>query len=114
MHTHLYVPAVVAVLAIATEAAADAGDPNGFDRVAAVKALSAVDLKKCVVTNAPHGEGHVMITFAPKGNATKVVVDRAPFAGTPAARCIGEQYKLVKVPSFTGEPIQVGKLFRVP
>jgi hypothetical protein len=111
MHTHLYVPAVVAALAIATDATADTGE---FDRDAAVKVLSAVDLKKCAATNAPRGDGHVMITFSPRGNATKVVVDRAPFAGTPAARCIGEQFKLVKVPSFAGQPVQVGKMFRVP
>lgn len=85
-----------------------------FDKVAAGAALEQVDLGKCRVPTAPRGEGHVKLTFDPSGSVKEAVVDAGPFLATPAvAKCIGEQYKKVKVPAFQGEPVTVGKTFRL-
>jgi hypothetical protein len=83
-----------------------------FDKAAASTVLAAVDLAKCKSTNAPRGEGHVMVTFAAVGNATEAVVDKGPWVKTPVAKCIANEFKKAKVPAFTGDAIQVGKSFR--
>jgi hypothetical protein len=84
-----------------------------FDKAAAVTAITEVDLSKCKTTNVAKGEGHVMITFAPSGNAQNAVVDKGPWVGTPAAKCMAKVFKKVKVPAFKGEPITVGKVFHL-
>ena len=83
-----------------------------FDRQAATTALSSVDLTKCRATNAPKGEGHIVVTFVPEGNAKDVVIDRGAMAKSPVAKCIVGKFKLAKVPAFKGEPVVVGKTFR--
>jgi hypothetical protein len=85
---------------------------EAFDKESATTVLAQVDLTKCRVPNAPRGEGHVMVTFASEGKATRAVVDRGPMVGTPAAKCIGAQFAKTRIPSFKGDPVQVGKLFR--
>jgi hypothetical protein len=83
-----------------------------FDRQAAVAALSSIDLAKCKSTNAPHGEGHIAMKFAPAGTALTASVDRGPLVGTPVAKCIAKEFKKAKVPAFSGDAVQVGKSFR--
>ena len=84
-----------------------------FDKAAAVSALSSVDLNKCKSTNAPRGEGHIMVTYTPAGSASEALVDKGPMAGTPVAKCIAKEFKKTKVPAFKGDAVvQVGKLFR--
>lgn len=83
-----------------------------FDREAAASAIGSVDLTKCRATNAEKGEGHVMITFAPAGTASKAVVDRGPWVGTPIAKCLASQFKKTTIPAFGGEPVTVGKSFK--
>lgn len=98
-----------------------AGPPKGdkvdtgptFDKQAASAALSSVDLTKCRATNAPKGEGHVFVTFAPEGNAKDVKMDRGPMMSSPAvAKCIVGKFKAAKIPAFKGDPVVVGKIFR--
>src|SRR5258707_872883 len=74
-----------ALFAIATISPAWAAPDDGtsFDRQAAASVLSSVDLTKCRATNAPRGEGHVMVTFNATGSATNAVVDKGPMVGTP-------------------------------
>jgi hypothetical protein len=112
----------LAVVAITSGSAAAPKKPKGpkpatteetpFDKQAAASALSSVDLLKCKSTNAPRGEGHVMVKFTPLGSAAEALVDKGPLVGTPVAKCIAKEFKKAKVPAFTGEPIQVGKSFR--
>jgi hypothetical protein len=83
-----------------------------FDKQAAVSALSSVDLVKCKTTNAPRGDGHIMVKFQPAGVATEAVVDKGPWVGTPVAKCIAKEFKKAKVPAFAGDIVQVGKSFR--
>src|SRR4051812_47460283 len=58
-------------------------DAASFDRQAASAALSSVDLVKCKSTNAPRGEGHIVVKFMPAGSAAEAVVDKGPMMGTP-------------------------------
>lgn len=83
-----------------------------FDKAGASKALGSVDLVKCKSTNAPRGEGHITVKFAPAGNAAEAVVDKGPWLGTPVGKCIAKEFKKAKVPAFTGDVVQVGKSFR--
>ncbi len=83
-----------------------------FDRQAASAALSSVDLVKCKSTNAPRGEGHIVVKFMPAGSAAEAVVDKGPMMGTPVAKCIAKEFKKAKVPAFKGDVVQVGKSFR--
>ena len=97
----------------ATEAAPTGDDASSpFDKQAASSALSSIDLLKCKSTNAPRGEGHVLVKFAPAGTATEATVDKGPLVGTPVAKCIAKEFKKVKIPAFAGEVVQVGKSFR--
>jgi hypothetical protein len=104
-------PAKAAAPAKTAGAASPAGAP-AFDRQAAASALSSVDLTKCKAPNAKRGEGHVTLTFASTGEASRAVVDRGAMVGTPVAKCIAGTYQKAKVPAFSGEAVQVGKSFR--
>jgi hypothetical protein len=91
---------------------ADTGDGGPtFDKNAAASVLSSVDLSKCRATNAPKGDGHVLVTFAATGSAKDAVVDKGPMVGTPAAKCIAKKYRETKIPAFKGESVLVGKTF---
>jgi hypothetical protein len=83
-----------------------------FDKQAASTALGSVDLLKCKSTNAPRGEGHIMVKFTPAGTAADAIVDKGPLVGTPVAKCIAKEFKKAKVPAFKGDVVQVGKSFR--
>lgn len=87
-------------------------EPVPFDKSAASSSLSSVNLEKCKSTNAPRGEGHVVVKFTPVGSATEAVVDKGPLVGTPVAKCIAKEFKKAKVPAFSGEIVNVGKSFR--
>jgi hypothetical protein len=82
-----------------------------FDKTTAASVLSSIDLSKCKSTNAPRGEGHIMVKFTPQGSASEALVDRGPLVGTPVGKCIAKEFKKAKVPAFTGDIVQVGKSF---
>jgi hypothetical protein len=84
-----------------------------FDKEAAFAALSAIDVSACRKDEGPTGEGHVVVTFAPSGNAKAVWADAAPYTGTPVGRCVEKAFKKTKVPAFAGDPVSVGKKFHI-
>lgn len=84
-----------------------------FDKEAAGTALRAVDLVKCKIAGGPRGEGHVVVTFGADGAASDALVDGGPYVKSPVERCIAGQFKTAKVPAFKGEPVKVGKKFRI-
>lgn len=91
-----------------------ADDGPAFDRQAATAALTAIELQKCKKAQPKKGgEGHVMVTFTPGGSVSNAVVDRGPWVGTPAAKCIAKEFKKAKIPSFKGDAVLVGKLIKV-
>lgn len=109
--------ALVASSALAAPKKTPGPEPAGpvFDKSAAVSALVAIKdgpLQKCRVTNTAKGEGHVMITFAPSGEAQSVALDKGPWIGTPVAKCIQREFKKAKVPAFSGDAVTVGRSFR--
>lgn len=108
-------PAVFALATLALSSVAVAKAPAGpvFDRDAASKVLGSVELIKCKAPGGPRGAGHVLLTFATDGSVSDVQVDRLPYKDNPVARCISAQYKLAKVPAFTGAPVVVGKNFSI-
>ena len=92
---------------------ADTGDGGPtFDKNAVSAVLSSVDLTKCRATNAPKGEGHVIVTYVASGTAQNAIVDKGPMVGTPVAKCIAKKFKETKIPAFKGESVQFGKTFK--
>jgi hypothetical protein len=87
-------------------------DPSAaFDRAAALQAINGVDLASCRVKHG--GDGHVTITFDASGAASDAIVDRGTFVDTRPGRCIAKKFRKVKVPSFDGPPVRVGKNFHI-
>jgi hypothetical protein len=88
-------------------------EPKGhsFDKSAVSAALETVELRKCLVPNAPRGDGHVLLTIVASGEVSEAKVDKGPFVGTPVEKCISGQFKKVKVPAFAGDAITFGKAF---
>ncbi|MBX3219337.1 MAG: hypothetical protein KF795_02385 [Labilithrix sp.] len=87
--------------------------PDGsFDRGSTARALGVVDrsLANCGPTG---GTGHAMITFRPDGGVASVVVDAGPFVGTPVGACIEQRFREVRIRPYDGEPVKVGKSFRL-
>ncbi len=81
-----------------------------FDRVAAAKTLSSVNLSMCKGADGPTSAGHVQVTFEPTGAVSAVEVDSGA-TGTPTARCVAQSYRSVKVAPFSGSALTVGKTF---
>jgi hypothetical protein len=104
---------LLSVLALSATllAATASADPTGFDKDAALRALSGVDLGSCNVKQP--GDGHVFITFDTKGKASAVVVDKGEFGSAKVEKCIKGKFKKVTVPPFEGAPVRVGKTFHV-
>ena len=86
---------------------------DAFSREAAAEALKAIDVGRCKSKNTPLGEGHVIVTFAPSGSAQDAVVNKGPFVGTKSEKCISKEYLRAKVPPFKGDPVSVGKSFKI-
>jgi len=82
-----------------------------FDKSAAMQSLAGVDLARCKVPGGPRGEGHVIVSFTPKGEALKAEVDQGVFVGSKVQKCIEGKFKTVAVPAFAGEGVTVGKKF---
>jgi hypothetical protein len=104
--------ALLAALATMLSGAVSAADASAaFDKDAAVKALAGVDLSSCKATQP--GEGHVLVTFQPRGKASEAVVDRGEFGSAKVAKCIAGKFRKVTVPPFDGPPVRVSKTFHV-
>jgi hypothetical protein len=83
-----------------------------FDRGAAATALANVSVRHCSA-GGQVGTGHVVVTFAPNGRVSEVVVDDPTFAGTPAGRCAQAAFFGASVQPFTGASVRVGKSFTI-
>ncbi|HEY2515398.1 MAG TPA: hypothetical protein VGI39_31235 [Polyangiaceae bacterium] len=83
--------------------------PTNFDREAAAKALAQVSVEGCRQAGDPQGEAHVKVTFAPDGHVISSVVDQPPFARTATGRCVAERFQALRLPSFGGAAVSIGK-----
>lgn len=100
--------------AASTSAAAPAPEPSPvasgpLDRVAAGKAMAAVDASSCY-EKPPFQEAslHVTLTVLPNGTVTDVTADR-PYGGTEAGDCAVALFKAVRVAPYIGPPAQLGR-----
>ena len=87
-------------------------EPQVFDRGAAAGSLGRIGLGQCSASGQV-GTGHVMVTFAPSGRVSQVLVDDATFSGTPAGRCVVAAFFGASVPPFQGGAVKVGKSFTI-
>ena len=112
MRTFLRSTAFLFVVTVVPVASADPS--QGFDKGAASKALSSVDLGHCKVPNGPKGPGHVKVTFELTGAVQSAVVDQGPYLKSPpVSKCIAGMYRKIKIPSYSGAPVTVGKSFTI-
>ena len=112
MRTLLRSAAALFVLTVVPIASADSA--QGFDKGAASKALSGVNLGHCKVPNGPKGPGHVKITFEVNGAVQSAVVDQGAYLKSPpVSKCIVGEYRKIKIPSYAGSPVTVGKSFTI-
>jgi hypothetical protein len=84
-----------------------------FDRFTAGAALDAVKLDDCK----PHTvreAGHAQITFSANGRVTKVDFDSGFSGGDVVAVCVRAHFAKVRIPSFDGSSVHVGKSFVLP
>lgn len=95
----------------ADRSAPPSGAVGAFDRRAAATALASVDLRTCYAPEGAVGSGHVLVTFAPSGDATSATVDTGPLAKTPTGKCVAAMFAKAKVPAFAEGPVVVGKSF---
>jgi hypothetical protein len=86
---------------------------TAFDRGAAARGLSGVNVQQCKRAGGPVGSGHVKVTFDPSGVVSAVIVDSGPYPGTPVGTCVAAAFRRVRVPGFTGAPVNVGKSFTI-
>jgi predicted Zn finger-like uncharacterized protein len=92
-------------------AAARAANKGDFNTQAAREALedAADRAAKCKTIDSPSGTARIAVTFAPSGQATNAVIESGPFVGTAAGTCVASKFRTVRVPAFSGEPVQVHK-----
>jgi len=98
------------LVAVDDDAGSGIGEPRTFDRAAAAGALARVSVAHCAVSGQV-GTGHVVVTFAPSGRVSDVVVDDGHFTATPAGRCVTTAFFAASVQPFVGAPVRVGKTF---
>lgn len=84
-----------------------------FDRHAADAALAAMDLSTCRDPFGPWGLGYILVTFAPDGSVVEVEVEQGPPGsplepGSPLTECVLAKARAVRVPPFSGKPVEVG------
>jgi hypothetical protein len=106
--------------------------PRSLDYDAAIAALDAISLKPCVakaidegiaegqqpdqpeLRERPRIKAHIIVTFAPDGGVLTSMLDRGPdgsavdLSGTAAGECIVERFRKARVPTFDGDPWNVG------
>lgn len=106
--------AAAALLVLTAVPVASADSNQAFDRGAAAKALSSVNLGRCKVPNGPKGQGHVKITFEVSGSVQSATVDQGPYLKSPPVlKCITGEFQKIKVPAYAGSPVTVGKTFTI-
>lgn len=104
---------------VAPTAKPSAASPPPAPAFPAAKAKAALDvvngiLASCRKPGGVTGKGVATVSFAPDGSVTSVLVDKAPFGGTPEAACIASRFRLAKMAAYEGPPGAVDYTFNVP
>jgi eukaryotic-like serine/threonine-protein kinase len=90
-------------------------DPNAFSESAARARLSQANgvLAFCTKEGGVTGAGNAMVTFAPDGTVSNVVLN-PPYAGTKEGACVTSQFRRAKISAFTGTAQTLRHTFEVP
>ena len=83
-----------------------------FDETGARAALHKIDLAECSAPTSAYGHG--VVTFAPSGRISRVIIDGPDGLSHEKAQCIGDHIGTAQVPPFSGTEVTAGVTFYVP
>lgn len=112
-HARGWVSAASAVVLLAWSASVGAELPPGLDKMAVARAFDAAPIGTCKLAKGPRGEGHVVITLLGSGKVKSAVIDTPSFARTKVGECVTKAFRRVRVQPFKGDPVVLGKKFRI-
>ncbi len=101
--------------------AAAAQDPTAaepqsdFDKATAQAQLTraAQLVASCRRAGGESGPGRALVTLATSGAAQSVTI-QGKLSGTAVGDCVAQQFKTVRIPPFSGNPVTLGKGFVIP
>ena len=112
-HARGWVSAASVVVLLAWSASVGAELPPGLDKMAVARAFDAAPIGTCKLAKGPRGEGHVVITLLGSGKVKSAVIDTPSFARTKVGECVTKAFRRVRVQPFKGDPVVLGKKFRI-
>jgi serine/threonine protein kinase len=91
------------------------GQASDFDKATAQAQLSraAQMVASCRRPGGDTGTGHAVVTLATSGTPQNVTI-KGKLSGTPVGDCVVQQFKTVRIPPFSGNPITLVKSFVIP
>jgi hypothetical protein len=91
------------------------GDRRAFDAMGARAALHSIDVSGCRARELPRGHGHAVVTFAPSGGVTEILIDEPAGLSPRAVACLAESYRTANVRAFSGAAsVDVGTTWFAP
>ena len=91
------------------------GDRAAFDAMGARAALRSIDVGACRARELPRGHGHAVVTFAPSGGVSEILIDEPAGLSPRAVACLAESYRMANVRAFSGTTsVDVGTTWFAP
>ena len=91
------------------------GDRRAFDAMGARASLRSVDVSACRTRDLPRGHGHAVVTFAPGGGVSEILIDEPAGLSPRAVACLAECYRTANVRAFSGTAsVDVGTTWFAP
>jgi predicted Zn finger-like uncharacterized protein len=91
----------------------EADQPFNMGEAKSRLAAAAAAAQACKKPDGPVGTGRVIVVFGPNGGAQSATISGPPFEGTPTGACVGNKFRGVHVPVFSGSPFSVSKSFTI-
>jgi hypothetical protein len=110
-------PSTVTRVPVAPPAVGVTGNDErpAFDQMGARSAVRAVDVSVCRARELPRGHGHAVVTYAPSGVVTEILIDEPAGLSPRAVACLAEGYRAANVRPFAGtSQIEVGTTWFAP
>ena len=90
-------------------------DRRAFDAMGARTMLHSIDVSACRARELPRGHGHAIVTFAPSGAVTEILIDEPAGLSPRAVACLAESYRTANVRAFSGAAsVEVGTTWFAP
>jgi hypothetical protein len=90
-------------------------DRRAFDPMGARAAVQSIDVSACRARDLPRGHGHAVVTFAPSGAVTEILIDEPAGLSPRAVACLAECYRTANVRAFSGKTsVEVGTTWFAP